>query len=786
MKKFSIKTLLAVVLVVVLVFSLVACGDKCKDGHTNANEDRKCDVCEKDIDVCAEGQCVDANNNKKCDVCGSVIRKPDGGSQTGNSDTAAFFQGLWDAAAPIGGTEIADTKDLAVEMGMSLALSNGDDTLAELGINVGLVLDRTTDGAHSAAKLSVANEGDNILSVYYFLDDPYVFYIDALDQSFKASVNYNYNEEAAAIINDAITTKLSVLLGEETLAGFPNVASKSIMDTLNGLVDDFGANWNLDAPINAITGLLGVNIGELLGSEDMAETLDMVNGILVNLAANMGDEDYTGIDTEALAESDAVILDLLKGVGPLVFREVKTTTSGNKTTSVTKLDLSEEGLIGAVSFLLNGLPMGLGQVVSELEEVSLAYTTIDNTIDSFGINVALGTDDEAFEIAMTIDEIAITGVESEDAASILGATKANYKPFFEVNTSLDIEVSAGALIVAVGGDTQDFAGTYNMNLVGQIDLMNEENNGTRMYATLKHNNAQLAALSFDGTALALSVDAENEMVQFIVEKGISELLKSLAFATQVDGQPDEWLRGLVLEVANAAFVEEFADAAALKDATSFTMDTTLEGFAITDISLADIKTHGARLIASLGIPGFEASADTSDVEENIANAWQPNIYTLLSALSEAIDGSLSDGLTAEIDNIGELMISLFEAKKDGSQTGPISIEELCYGNGKTEEGKKVDGLFTMVDGFDACAWATEIFGGCAWAGDDILVSLMNSGIEVELNASDLSGAVKVTNGSCYISIAFSAEIVAKDSALDTTGIAFPNVEGAGWYSFDLN
>jgi hypothetical protein len=314
--------------------------------------------------------------------------------------------------------------------------------------------------------------------------------------------------------------------------------------------------------------------------------------------------------------------------------------------------------------------------------------------------------------------------------------------------------------------------------------MNENNNGTRMYATLKHNNAELAALSFDGTSLALSVDASNEMVQFIVEKGVSELLKSLALAEQVDGQPDTWLRGLVLEVANAAFVEEFANAEALKNATTFTLDPALEGFAITDISLADIKTHGARLIASLGIPGFEASAETPDVNEIIANAWEPNIYTLLSALSEAIDGSLSDGLTAKVDNIGELIISLFEKTKKG-QTGPITIEELCYGNGSTEKGKKVDGLFTMVDGWDACAWATEIFGGCAWAGDDILISLMNSGIEVELNSTDLSGSVKVTNGKCFINIAFSAEITAKDAKLDTTGITFPYVEGAGWYSYEL-
>ena len=779
MKKFGIKTLLAVVLVVVLAFSLVACGDKCKDGHTNANEDRKCDVCGKDIDVCAEH--TDANNNKKCDICGSVVRTP--GSQTGNSDTAAFFQGLWDAAAPIGGTEIADTKDLAVDMGMTLSLGNGDDVLVDLGINIGLVLDRTTDGAHSAAKISVANEDDNILTVYYFLDDAYVFYIDALDQSFKASVNYNYNEEAAAIINDAITTKLGVLLGEETLKDFPNVATKSIMDIINGLVDDFGAKWNLDAPINAITGLLGVNIGELLGSEDMAGTLDMVNGILVGIATDsLGMEDYTGIDTAALAESDAVILDLLKGVGPIIFREVKTTTSGNKSTSTTKLDLTDEGIIGQASFILAGLPMGLGQVVTELEEVALTYTTIDSVIDSFGIKVSLGTDDEAFDIAMTIDEIAITGVESEDAASILGANKASFKPFFEVSTNLDIEVSAGALIVKVGDRTQDFAGTYNMNLVGQIDLMNETSNGTIMNATLKHNNALLAQLTFDGSNLALSVDASNEMVKFIVEEGVSVLLKELALANQVDEQPDVWLRGLVLEIANTAFIEEFETNEALKAATSFTIDPALKGFAITDISLADIKTHGSRLLGSFGIPGFgaEASADvnTDDLTGFVEAAWQPNLYTLLTALSEVINGDLKNGLTADIDNVGKLVISLFEKNGD-EQTGPLTIQELCYGNGK-----EINGIFTMVDGWDAKAFATETFGQCAWAGADILVSLMSSKLEVEVK-SDLSGSVKITNGNCFIRVEFSEKITAKDTAMSTAGITFPNVEEAGWGVYAL-
>ena len=260
MKKFSIKALVAVVLILVLALALVAC-NKCADGHTNADEDRKCDVCGEEIPVCAEH--TDANGNKKCDVCGSLIRG-------GSGEAAAFFQNLWDSAAPIGGTEVADTDDLAVSMDMSIALGNGGSVLADLGVNIGLVLDRTpeagedgicdicgrkvadgcflpkhdfvdtpdgkcdtcgkeqyneknkctcsewkdekgglycgicnfdkavhdaasheyvdkeTVGKHSAAKISVYDHehNENILTIFYFLDDNKNFYIDALGQSY--------------------------------------------------------------------------------------------------------------------------------------------------------------------------------------------------------------------------------------------------------------------------------------------------------------------------------------------------------------------------------------------------------------------------------------------------------------------------------------------------------------------------------------------------------------------------------------------------------------------------
>ena len=793
MKKFSIKAVLALVLILVLALSLVACGDKCKDGHTNENQDRKCDVCGKDIDKCAS--CVDADSNQKCDVCGSrvVINDDDNDQPAGDSDTAAFFQNLWDAAAPIGGTEIADNKDLAVSMDMSIALGN-DGTLADLGVNIGLVLDRTNNGAHSAATIGVYDHENNevLAKVYYFLDDPYVFYVEALGQSFQMAVDYNYNEEAAAIINGAITTKLGDMLGD-AVADFPAIATASVMDIINNLVDDFGASWNLDSPINAVTGLLGVNIGELLGSEPISGYLPMVNGVLTNLATSLGIKNFKGIDPATLATSDQVVLDLLKGVGPLVFRTIEALPNGQKA----KLDLSSKGIIGSVKGLglLNNLPYGLGAVIDDIEEVSLQYTT-DNAgkIDDFGINVSIGTEDEAFDLTISINDMAIAGVDAANAASVLGADKANFKPYFEVNTGLTIEIAPETLVVTLPGvQAMDFAGTYEMNLRGQIDLLNDAStgaaNGTRLLATIDHNDATIARLTFDGENLALAVDGSSPVVKFIMEQGVSLLLVELG--NEAAKAEDTWLEGLVLGVANVGFTGTFADVEALNAATSadFTINPALtlnNGVAITGINLSDIKTHGARLLASLGIPGFEAesSAIEDDLAGIIEQAWEPNIYTLLTLLSEAIDGNIKTGLTAEIDNIGEAIISLFGARTPSkedprTQTGPLTMEELCYGN--LEEG--IFGLFTMINGFDAKEWATGIFGQCAWAGDDILVSLMSSSIEVNVK-SDLSGSINIANGDCYINISFTAGVTASDDAIDWSSVSFPNV-AEGWATYEL-
>ena len=462
---------------------------------------------------------------------------------------------------------------------------------------------------------------------------------------------------------------------------------------------------------------------------------------------------------------------------------------------MTGLDLTETGIIGKISFFAASLPMGLGQVISDLEEVSLQYTTVDNVIDNFGINVSLGTQDDSIDLAIRINDMAIEGVNAAQAATVLGADKASYKPYFEVNTGMEIEITEDTLVVSLEGrEALDFAGTYTMALRGQIDLINDESEGaannTRVYAFIKHNDEEIARLTFNNKALALGVDATSPVVQFIVEEGVSLLLQNLAEANQVDGQPDTWLRGFVLALANVAYVEDFADAAALKAATSFTINPNLaidNGVAISDITLADIKTHGVRLLEAAGsaiggLLGGGASAETPNVDDVLAQVWQPNIYSLLTAISEAVDGNLKDGINVEIENIGEMIVSLFERTEDG-YTGPISVEELCYGNGETEAGKKVVGLFSMVDGFDAKAFATATFGQCDWAGEDILVSLMSSKIKANFN-SDLDGTIEIINGDCYIKVTMSAGITASNDAIDWTGYEFPDT--TTWPCYELN
>lgn len=755
MKKFSIKTLIVLMLVLVLCFSLVACGEK-KD-PTPDPDDGGNTSCTRH---------VDRNRDGKCDKCGADMDTqpdPPPGPQPEGYGAAQFFQGLWDSAATIGSEEISSKDDIALDLGLNLAIGKDGDNLLDLGIELGIVLDRTNDGANSAAKVKLYNHDDmdNWLTLYFFLNDPYYIYADWADQSLKIGVDFGFNQDWAATINDVV--------GMELIGGM------SITELLESIIDGFGDDWNLDGLINSLTGLLGVNLGELLKSDTVAGILPMINPILGSLAENMGIEDFEGIDVDALADSDSIVLDLLKGVGPVLFPIV----SADEDTHTYKagLDFGPNGLLGAVSSLLTGLPMGLGDVLQNLNEVAFEYVTDDKgAIDNFAILVGVDTDDEPLSIEIGFNEVSITGVDAAD--NTFGIDKDDYADEFNFNLALDLELTEGALVLY----GNDLAGDFRLELNGMVDLVNVENNNTAAELVLTDGDKQLGRVTYADGTLALELDATDKNVKLALAELLPMAVNALA------SSEDANLQAAAVAVANAVYTTDFADAAAIKDAYAtkhtggtsvFTVDETFKGVALTGVDLVNLFTG---LFG--GTPSFDAAADRE------VTSWSPSIMSILSLVSEVLDGNLKDGLTLTVKGVGDTIASIFA---DGN--GPQSNEEFCYGDGKgivgvfeaitgenfeyAEDGVTVTKhtIESSDRGAGAEAWFAGIVGESDWAEEGkVIASAFESDVTITAQLADgtASLTIEVENGKDSILIGLSASATAgkayEFTAVDTTGL----------------
>ena len=754
MKKFSIKTLIVLMLVLVLCFSLVACGEKPEEP-----DEPTTDQCTRHVDR--------RPKDGKCDNCGADM----GGTTPDDPDdpddptygAAQFFQGLWDSAATIGSEEVSSKDDIALDLGLNLAIGKDGDNLLDLGIELGIVLDRTNDGANSAAKVKLYNHDDmdNWLTLYFFLNDPYYIYADWADQSLKIGVDFGFNQDWAATINDVV--------GMELIGGM------SITELLESIIDGFGDDWNLDGLINSLTGLLGLNLGELLKSDTVAGILPMINPILGSLAENMGIEDFEGIDVDALAESDSIVLDLLKGVGPVLFPVVSVDEDTH--TYKAGLDFGPNGLLGAVSSLLTGLPMGLGDVLQNLNEVAFEYQTdADGAIDNFAILVGVDTDDEPLSIEIGFNEVSITGVDAAD--NTFGIDKDDYADEFNFNLALDLELTEGALVLY----GNDLAGDFRLELNGMVDLVNVENNNTAAELVLTDGDKQLGRITYADGTLALELDATDKNVKLALAELLPMAVNALA------SSEDANLQAAAVAVANAVYTTDFADADAVKTAyatkhnggtSAFVVDTNFKGVALTGVELVNLFTG---LFG--GTPSFDAAADRE------VTSWSPSIMSILSLVSEVFDGNLKDGLTITVEGVGDTIASLFA---DGN--GPQSNEEFCYGDGKgivgvfeaitgekfeyAEDGVTVTKhtIESSDRGAGAEEWFAGIVGGSDWAEEGkVIASAFESDVTITAQIADgeASLTIEVENANDSILIGLSASATAgkayEFTAVDTTGL----------------
>ena len=765
MKKFSIKSLIVLMLVLVLCLSLVACGEKpdpeptpdnggggttCTQ-HIDENGDKKCDECGKRFS-CRNHK--DADGDGACDSCFAPITSGGGGGDTGYN-AAQFFQGLWDAAAPIGQTAIDDDEDVALELGLNLAIGKGDDTLLDLGIELGIVLDRTSNGENSAARVKLYDHdnAENWLTIYFFLNDPYFAYVDWADQHLKIGMDFGFNSTWASVIDGVV--------------GTPLLGDMSIADLLESITGEFGKNWNLDGLINSLTGLLGLNLGELLTSGTVADLLPMINNVLASLAENLGIEDYEGLDVDKLAESDAIVLDLLKAVGPILFSETSVVEDGNTATYKAGLDFGPNGILGSVMPLLGGmLPAGIGDLLNSVNELAFEYTAVDGEIDNFAILVGVDTDDEPLSVEIGINEIALTGVDAADADEVFGMDKEDYESEYAFELALDVDITEGALVLF----GNDLAGDYRLQITGMVDLLNVEDNASVLEVKITDGKTVLARVTYADGTVGAEFNTSNEKVQLVLAELAPILVNALASST------DTYLQAAAVQIANAIYTTDFADAAAITEAYAtkhnggasvFTVDTAFKGIALNNIRLVNLFTS---LFG--GTPSYGTSSATDVI------SWSPDIMAILTLVSESFDGNIKDGLTITANGVGDTIASLF-----AKGNGPQSNDEFCYG-----DGEGIVGVFEKVTGeeftYDATGavtghtiessdggaeneeWFASVVGESDWAEEGrVIASVFESDVEVFVQINDGKAELKVTveNGSDSIVIGLTAKVTAGDA-----------------------
>lgn len=479
MKKLSIRSLLIVVLALVLVFSLVACGDKGNDNPTPTPTPKPT---------------KDTTNVKN------------------------YFNTLWEKSTGIGGETIAATDDLKVSLGLTVQLdfvdnNGGVQDSVDVGILLDLVLDRSSGTDKSTntaikAKIYDPSAEENWFTAYFFFNDVENIYIDYAGQNIKVPFSY---------FNDTYNKSFyNFIYNDKPIAG------KSIAEIITALTANMGKNWDLNTLVGDVMKVFGVNVGALKES---------IGGVFEMLGLSVDDAfDAQGnLNIKNILTNDTV-------AGFFVNDETTSTTANGVTTYKTQLDPE---VLGLLDMLGGSLPEGLTDLIDGLE-LYLEFTTKNDAIDTFTIRAGLpalegenansvdvypvvaititdlkfakatkGEIENSMAVARTqyTDQVVLDAAVALDLKGItLDATvfdKDGYNRFSQVNTAMDGVLSNIKL-----------DGTLALTLNGKIDLKNKENNGTVAAAALTYQPAgskvavDVIKASFKNGNLALTVNQE--------------------------------------------------------------------------------------------------------------------------------------------------------------------------------------------------------------------------------------------------------------------------------------
>ena len=489
MKKLSIRSLLIVVLALVLVFSLVACGDKDKGGNNGGNN--------------------------------TPPPPPDTTANVKN-----YFNTLWEKSTGIGGEKIGETDDLKVSLGLTVALDFADgngsvkDSI-DLGILLDVVLDRSsgTKSTNTAikAKFYDPTSGENWFSAYYFFNDVDNLYIDYAGQHVQIPFSYlndTYNKNFYNFVfNDKVIKDKVDDKGQVTKEG------KTIAQIITALTKNMGGSWDLNVLIGDVLKVFDIDIESAKGT---------ISGVLEALGIKADDAfDAQGnINIKNILTNNTV-------AEFFVNDETTTTTENGVTTYVTKLAPSVLDMLSMIGGSLPESLKGLLDVIDGLD-LALEFTTKNDAIDSFTIRAGLpaieGENANVVDVhpvvAITITDLDFAKASKGEIEKSMATEKNNYKNdvVLDAEVAIDLKgITLNALAfdkegyarfskvnTAIGGGLDNIVldGTLALTLNGKLDLKNKENNGTVAKAALTYKGVNIVEASFVNGTLAVKVNQE--------------------------------------------------------------------------------------------------------------------------------------------------------------------------------------------------------------------------------------------------------------------------------------
>lgn len=503
MKKFSIRTLLVLVLALVMAFSLVACGDKGGGGG----------------------------------------EKPDPTPTPATQEVTAveYFNKLWDLSKGIGSEKIGKDDNLAVSADLSLSLGTENSAgkvfqKVDLGVSIDLVLDKSakaaTDQSQTAAKIRLYDPTGNEtwVTAYVFMNDPTCIYLDFAGQYIKMPFNYR-NTDLSARLDQFFTQDKTIVLNKDT----DKRQELTVAELLTKFTDDMGSDWNINKLISRIVDLTGADLKKLL-------TTGTVGGVVNALFSGVNLFDSNGnLDVHGILTSD---------IGASLFKNSSVTTNGDVKTYSTQFDSDNFKL-------LSSFVDGLSNLLDATSKISLTFNERAGEMEGFGLRVQFANSISATDptavpkqkvfpvLNLNINKLSFRKATGSDITTAVA--RENYKTDVALDMGVAVDVTGVALdATALDARNQNrfseieglnnfvLDGKLALTLKGKIDLWNKTGNTTTAVAALsyvpnKGDKIDIVNVSFVNGTLAFTVNQNAKVSNVPIASTVVKLWGDYAY-----------------------------------------------------------------------------------------------------------------------------------------------------------------------------------------------------------------------------------------------------------------